>query len=123
MNKVLKLIGSRTLITSMLLFFTFMIATSATFIGKLQVEYTKTPIGIDVKTPRFSWQMAAPAGERNYNQTAYQIVVNDPEGKPVWDSKKITSDISLGILYAGSPLKATSKYNWTVTVWDQKGET
>lgn len=121
MNKVFKTIGVRRLIPSILLLFTFMIATSATVIENLKVEYTKTPIGIDVKTPRFSWQMTAPVGERNYNQTAYQIMVSDPDGKLVWDSKKIISDISLGVLYDGVPLKATSKYNWTVTVWDQKG--
>ncbi|MDN3656050.1 family 78 glycoside hydrolase catalytic domain [Ferruginibacter paludis] len=91
-------------------------------IDNLRVEYTKTPIGIDVKLPRFSWQMAAPAGERNYAQTAYQLEVKDAKGVVVWNSKKIADGTALGIVYAGVPLKAATRYNWAVTAWDQKGK-
>ncbi|MEO7488461.1 MAG: hypothetical protein ABIU77_15225, partial [Ferruginibacter sp.] len=91
-------------------------------IDNLQVEYTKTPIGIDVKAPRFSWQMIAPAGERNYAQTAYQLEVKDVKGTVVWNSKKIANGAALGIVYGGAPLKAATRYNWAVTVWDQKGK-
>ena len=87
----------------------------------LQVEYTQTPLGIDVKAPHFSWQMSATSGERNLNQTAYQIMVKDLSGNLVWDSKKVSDSKSVGIEYAGSALKAATRYNWTVTVWDQKG--
>jgi len=89
-------------------------------IDNLEVEYTKTPIGIDVKAPRFSWQMEAPAGKRGYYQTKYQVIVKDPKGKIVWNTTKAT-DKALGIEYAGSALKAATRYNWTVTVWDQTG--
>ena len=85
----------------------------------LKVEYSKTPLGIDIKIPRFAWQMSAPVGGRGYKQTAYQIIVTDPKGTLVWDTSKIESDSSLNILYAGSELQATTKYTWTVTVWDQ----
>jgi alpha-L-rhamnosidase len=97
----------------------FLIANSAPVIGNLMVEYTKTPIGIDVILPRFSWQMIAPDGERGYSQTAYQIEVKDTRGNVVWDTKKVAGDVSLGVQYAGSPLTAITRYNWTVTVWDQ----
>ncbi len=93
-----------------------------TVINNLQVEYTKTPIGIDVTAPRFSWQMTAPAGERNYTQTGYQLEVKDSKGNITWNSKKIAGAVALGIVYAGTPLKASTKYNWTVTVWDQKAK-
>src|SRR5665647_2169101 len=90
-------------------------------VQSLQVEYTKTPLGIDVRMPRFTWQMSVSEGDRIYSQSAYQLVVINPEGKVMWDSKKTTDGKSLNIQYAGSPLKPTTKYNWTVTVWDQKG--
>src|SRR5665647_2521083 len=90
-------------------------------VQNLQVEYTKTPLGIDVRMPRFTWQMSVSEGDRIYSQSAYQLVVINPEGKVMWDSKKTTDGKSLNIQYAGSPLKPTTKYNWTVTVWDQKG--
>lgn len=96
-------------------------AYAATMLKNFQVEYTQTPLGIDVKAPHFSWQMCATAGERNLNQTAYQIVVKDWTGNLAWDTKKVSDNKSQGIEYAGSALKAATRYNWTVTVWDQKG--
>jgi len=90
-------------------------------VQNLQVEYTKTPLGIDVQTPRFTWQMIVSEGDRDYSQSAYQLAVTNPEGKVMWDSKKTADGKSLNIQYAGSPLQPTTKYNWTVTVWDQKG--
>jgi alpha-L-rhamnosidase len=92
----------------------------ASIVG-LEVEYTSTPIGIDVKTPRFSWQMLAPEGSREYSQTAYQVTVKDATGKLVWNSNKVKSGVALGIVYTGSPLKGTTRYTWTVRAWDQTG--
>lgn len=89
----------------------------------LRVEYSEIPLGVDVESPRFSWQMTTPVGKRDYAQTAYQIIVKDPKGTVVWDTGKVASDVSLGIQYAGSPLQATTRYNWTVTVWEQRGDT
>lgn len=94
---------------------------ATTVIENLQVEYTKTPIGIDVKAPRFSWQMTVSAGVRNYHQKAYRVIVKDPADNIMWDTGKLPDDVSLGILYAGSAIKAATRYHWTVTVWDQTG--
>jgi alpha-L-rhamnosidase len=88
-------------------------------IENLMVEYTRTPLGIDVMKPRFSWQMFAPDGARGYSQNAWQIVVKDAEGEVSWDSKKVNDGSSVGILYSGIPLRASTRYEWTVTVWDQ----
>ena len=52
-------------------------ANAAVALENLRVEYRATPLGIDVAKPRFSWQMAATAGERAYSQSAYQIEVRD----------------------------------------------
>ena len=91
-------------------------------VQNLQVEYTTTPLGIDVKTPRFTWQMAAAEGERGICQSAYQLFVTNPEGKEMWDSKKVFSDKSLNIEYSGVPLEPVTRYNWKVTVWDKDGK-
>lgn len=96
-------------------------ANAAAVIRNLQVEYRNTPLGIDVPQPRFSWQMAATAGERGYAQIAYQIELKDALGHVLWDTKKVKDAASLGIQYAGSPLQAATHYSWTVTVWNQAG--
>lgn len=87
---------------------------------ELQVEYAVTPLGIDVENPRFCWQMEGMTDERGLSQKARQIIVTDEAGVQVWDSKKITDDKSLNIEYAGLPLKAATRYLWTVHVWDAK---
>ncbi len=97
-------------------------ASATAMVQNLQVEYTKTPLGIDVKTPRFSWQMAASADDRDISQSSFQLIVANPEGKVMWDTKKILNDKSLNIEYSGAPLQATTRYNWKVTVWDQEGK-
>jgi alpha-L-rhamnosidase len=96
-------------------------AGAAVVIRDLQVEYRNTPLGIDVAQPRFSWQMAATAGERGVSQTAYQVQVKDPKGAVVWDSTKTRGASALGLKYAGAALKAATRYSWTVTVWNQAG--
>ena len=90
-------------------------------IRNLQVEYQNTPLGIDVRQPRFSWQMEASAGERGLAQSAYRIEVRDPKGTVVWDSGRTDGPESLAIKYGGSALGAATRYSWTVTVWTQAG--
>ena len=92
------------------------VADSPFQLKRLQVEYAVTTLGIDVENPRFSWQMEGDTDERGLLQTARQIVVIDEAGVQVWDSKKITDDQSLNIEYAGLPLKAATRYQWTVHV-------
>lgn len=93
---------------------------SPTTIEKLTVEYAETPLSIDVKEPRFSWQMKS--AHPGAAQTAYQLTVANEEGHSVWDSGKVKSSTSLNIRYAGRPLEPMTRYAWTVTVWNNKGE-
>ena len=111
----------RIMILAFVLLCTVLQANAAAVVKNLRVEYRTTPLGIDVTQPRFSWQMATTAGERGYAQTAYQIEIKDPKGNVVWDTKRTDNSVSLGITYAGSPLKAATRYSWTVTVWNQAG--
>ncbi len=94
---------------------------AAAVLQNLTVEYSKTPLGLDVAQPRFAWQMAAAAGERGLAQAAFQLTVKNPRGNTVWDSGRVDSGTAAAIPYAGQPLQAATRYSWTVTAWDLKG--
>ena len=65
----------------LLLLFTALILTNACVaqfsVSSLKTNYQETPLGIDVTTPVFSWQMATKNNLRAQYQTAYQINVSD----------------------------------------------
>lgn len=42
---------------------------------KLQTEYMPSPVGIDVASPRFSWQMVARLQQKGLKQKAFCIQV------------------------------------------------
>ena len=83
------------------------------------VEYSETPLGLDVRLPRFGWQMQS--DRQGTRQSAYQLVVRDESGTTVWDSGRCEGNSSLGIKYAGQPLTASTRYDWMLTVWDDNG--
>ncbi|MBG49684.1 MAG: alpha-L-rhamnosidase [Pseudozobellia sp.] len=99
------------------------IAWAQSNIDHLQVEYQPKPLGIDVQTPHFSWQMVTKNGVRGQAQSAYRILVIDERGRFVWDSGKVDDNHSVGIAYEGEQLAPTTRYDYTVTVWDETGET
>lgn len=92
----------------------------------LRCESVNNPLGIDVANPHLSWQ--SDSTERNWVQTAYQIVVStSPSPAPeasakVWDSGRITSAESVGIIYGGTKLEPRTRYYWSVRVWDANGQ-
>ncbi len=88
----------------------------------LKVNYQTTPLGIDTEKPLFSWRMEAEGSERGQFQQAYQIQVVDESDREVWNTGRMDTAVSVGIRYAGTELTATTRYSWTVTVWDQDGE-
>lgn len=90
----------------------------------LSIENRTNPIGLDVKTPRFTWKIAGTG--RNISQTAYSIrVATSPDfarKNIVWDSGKISSDESVLQAYQGQALKSGQKYYWQVKVWDNQSQ-
>jgi alpha-L-rhamnosidase len=80
------------------------------------------PVGVDVQTPLLSWQITGPG--RAILQTAYEVgVATTPSdaqtGKAlVWSSGKVSSNQSMYVKYAGSPLLSGAHYYWRVRVWD-----
>ena len=87
----------------------------------LTCEYATNPIGLDLKSPRLSWQIESE--QRGILQTAYQILVSgSPEELSqnkgdIWDSSRINTDASAGISYNGAELSSGTRYYWKVRVW------
>ncbi|MFJ7975779.1 family 78 glycoside hydrolase catalytic domain [Peribacillus sp. NPDC096379] len=95
-----------------------------TTINRLKTEYLKNPVGIDIKSPRFSWNMVSE--DKGARQTAYRILVSKTsqdliDGIYTWDTKKMDSDLAIGIAYQGVKLEPSTRYYWKVTIWDHKG--
>lgn len=95
-------------------------------VQNLRCEMLVNPLGIDIKQPRFSWQIIS--DQRNVQQTAYQILVastkeqlNKNEGD-IWNSGRQNSSQSIHVKYSGIPLRSGKKYFWKVNVFTNKGE-
>lgn len=90
-------------------------------VTNLLCENLSNPIGLDVKTPRFTWALVSP--NRNVMQTAYEIKVSkDMSMKTaVWTTGKVASDQSVLVEYKGTPLESNQRYYWQVRVWDNLG--
>ena len=68
----------------------------------LRCEYATDPIGLDVRSPQFSWRTESQ--RRGVLQSAYQIVVARSQEElaqdnGVWNSGRIESSRSAGIRY------------------------
>ncbi|QNK39091.1 glycoside hydrolase family 78 protein [Caproicibacter fermentans] len=87
-------------------------------VKNLKTLHMTNPLGIGLN-PYFSWMMES--SKKNVMQTAYQIVLKHEDGTAVWDTGKIQSEASSFIEYKGDPLVSRSRYEWTVKVWDNKG--
>lgn len=90
----------------------------------LRCEYLTDPLGLDILTPRLSWQMKTDA--RGAKQTAYRLMAATTDSllitdKPdLWDSGIIKSDQSIQIVYSGKPLISGMSVSWKVQIWDEK---
>ncbi len=108
------------------LYSTTAFAFDAMSVSNLQCEMLTNPIGIDVTTPRFSWQ--ANTEQRGMKQLAYQIIVAssqtllDKGEGDLWNSGKISSDKSHLVSYAGKILQSRQRCFWKVKVWANNGE-
>lgn len=90
-------------------------------ITEVRTEYQTNPLGLDEKQPRISWKLKSQ--EHNFKQSAYQVCIGSQAGlSDMWDTGKVYSDCSIGVLYAGEELKACTRYYFTVTVWNEKEE-
>ncbi|MBR0504012.1 MAG: alpha-L-rhamnosidase N-terminal domain-containing protein, partial [Kiritimatiellae bacterium] len=88
----------------------------------LQVNHLAEPRHVGAQ-PSFGWRMeTARAGAR---QVAYRVKVartaRNASQETVWDSGEVADGRSVGIAYAGNPLKSACRYAWTVAVKDEQG--
>lgn len=89
-----------------------------TSIIKCRTEAQVTPLGIDCKSPMFSWQMDTL--RVSAKQTAYRIVVSKDEAftNLFWDSQLVACDCQHAAL-ANAQLQPSTRYYWKVCVWDE----
>lgn len=96
-----------------------------TAVEGLTVEHRTTPLGVDAVRPRFGWRTASRV--RGRRQTAYRLLVASTPDRltvgqaDVWDSGRVDSADSVAVRYAGAALKPSTRYHWTVEVWDENG--
>jgi alpha-L-rhamnosidase len=93
-------------------------------VKNLRCEYKVDPVGIDVRKPRLSWELASM--EKGVLQTSYEVRVAGSEaeiarGKAIWDSGKQASDASIQVEYGGPALESGEIYYWQVRVTDNHG--
>jgi alpha-L-rhamnosidase len=103
-------------------------ASSAANLAHLRCEYRENPLGIDAEKPRLSWAMEGrgrTTEDRGQRQTVYQVLVASSEELlknnkgDLWDSKKVVSDQSIQVEYAGKPLESRTLCHWKARVWDK----
>lgn len=95
-------------------------------VDNLRCEYLTDPLGIDVISPRLSWEISS--AQRGIMQTSYQVIVaSSPDllkkdNGDLWNSGRIISDASTGIVYEGAPLRSREEIYWKVKLTTNKGE-
>lgn len=100
---------------------TFLNVDAKAQIANLKTQGMTDPLGMDVETPAFSWQMLSDVV--GAAQKAYQIVVKNPKGEVMWDSGKVESPVSHEVMYEGKELEASTRYTWSVQVTDTADQT
>src|SRR4051812_23118847 len=76
-------------------------AVSPVQIDQLSCEYIQNPLGIDTRSPRFSWTMSSIT--RNQFQSAYEIIVSSNQDEirqlkgTAWSTGKISSNQNIQI--------------------------
>ena len=84
---------------------------------ELQTEYKKNPLGMDELAPRFSYKLEGDS----LCQKARKITIWSENGECVWENFAETPQTNQ-IVYMGKTLRPFTRYFWSVTVTDEKGE-
>lgn len=79
------------------------------------VEHLDSPLGIDVKKPRFAWKLAS--GWKNVKQTARRLCIFKEDEK-VFDSGKEEEEECIEVTAEGFTAEPKTRYRVRVTVWD-----
>ncbi len=96
-------------------------------VSGLRCEQDVNPRGVDVARPQLGWVLQSKGQDER--QTAYRVLAaSTPEllarqQGDLWDSGRVASDETLGVIYRGQPLHSSQQVFWKVQVWDGNGET
>lgn len=97
--------------------------------GGLQCNAAAQPMAVEDATPRLEWHLTAAHPEmRGVGESAYRVLVASSrrlldEGRgDMWDSGRVASGDSFGVVYRGKALAAEKTYFWKVMLWDDRGE-
>lgn len=101
-------------------------AHATTTVGRLRCEHRTNPEGIDTPRPRLAWIISSDVpGER---QTAYRVLAATTAERlardeaDLWDSGRVESNDSVGVVYRGDLLRSHGACHWKVKVWGRDGE-
>lgn len=99
---------------------------TALHVEHLRCEQMREPQGIDLSSPRLSWQLTGEG--RGQVQTAYRILVAstrellDQYQGDLWDSGRVETDRSLLVKYQGRTLSSHQRCYWKVRVWNGQNQ-
>jgi alpha-L-rhamnosidase len=117
----------RKILCFLMLICPLVVSASTTFsLYDLTCDETNNPLGLENVHPCFSWKIHA--GQRNFVQSAFQILVStkvedlDRDCGTIWDSHKVSSGKSILVPFAGSQLHTSAVYYWKVRIWNQDNE-
>ncbi|WP_283134641.1 alpha-L-rhamnosidase [Rhizohabitans arisaemae] len=78
----------------------------------LRTELRRTPIGLPVAEPRFTWRLRG-----DTRQTGYTLTLTR-DGSTVWETGGLDE---LSVTYSGEPLAAGERYHWRLVVHGADG--
>jgi alpha-L-rhamnosidase len=87
----------------------------------LRCEYAVNPLGVNIPHPRLFWKLKSDT--RGDKQTAYEILAASSaellaqDKGDLWNSRKVKSDATIQIRYAGKPLLSSQQVFWKIRVW------
>ncbi len=87
-------------------------------VDSLVIEHQCTPLGIDVKNPRFGWKLRS--REKNLYQKAYRIRLFTGEDLAA-DTGVVESKCSVDVEIPGFEASPMTRYDWVLQVWDTLG--
>ena len=89
--------------------------------ARLRVEYLESPLGLGVRSPRFSWRMETP--DPGAVQTGYELTVRESSsGTEVWATGRRSGAHSVLVDYDGHALASNTAYDWSVRTWSAGSE-
>ena len=94
-------------------------------VSNLRCELLYSPQGIDLTSPRLSWEICG--SERDIRQTAYRILIASSLEKlnsdygDLWDSQNVKSWLSVNVPYSGKKLDSRTVCFWKVKVTTNQG--